>query len=583
MPTLVAQRLSVASFRLLENDLTANTHGTVVYDQNGARCALIKVETTQTGFSFDAGSLGVRKVVQQTGEIWVYVPAGVKRLTISHQQLGTVRDYDLGMSTQKAKTYLLQLTTGTVSTVVHESLDSQFLMFNVSPADATVLVNDESWRVNDGVARKYVPFGTYTYRVMCQDYLDETGVVLVNDPVNRHEVNVSLKPNFTMVTLIVDLDAEIWVNGEHKGNGSWTGHLGGGDYIFEARKSGYRSSSTRATIGSADGNQTFTLNAPSPIFGHLMVSTLPDQAEIIIDGVTVGTTPSMIPQVLEGTHVVTVRKPGYLDYSQTVSIVEGKTSTMDGEQEKLTSAAVVSNQRQSVSRTGAVRTFTVNGVSFNMIAVSGGTFQMGATDEQRTPEKNEKPVHTVTLSSYSIGETEVTQALWTAIMGKNPSPKKFIGNDNPVCNVSWKDCQIFIEKLNSLTGEQFRLPTEAEWEYAARGGNMAQVSEFSGGNNIGLLAWYLDNSGKRLHSVKTKQPNELGIFDMSGNLWELCEDKFGPYTPKAQTNPSGAIKGSDRVARGGSWENEPWRCRVAFRVKANPGDRDDRIGFRLAL
>ncbi len=167
------------------------------------------------------------------------------------------------------------------------------------------------------------------------------------------------------------------------------------------------------------------------------------------------------------------------------------------------------------------QTFTVNGVSFKMIFVEGGTFTMGATAELESDALGgEKPTHRVTLSSYMIGETEVTQELWQAVMGGNPSLHK--GARNPVEWVSWNDCQEFIDKLNRLTGRKFGLPTEAQWEYAARGGNRSKGYKYSGSNNIDELAWYDGNSGT--HLVATKKPNELGIYDMSGNLWEWCQD-----------------------------------------------------------
>ena len=170
-------------------------------------------------------------------------------------------------------------------------------------------------------------------------------------------------------------------------------------------------------------------------------------------------------------------------------------------------------------------TFEANGVSFTMIPVEGGTFTRGATSEMTEPSDWEKPTHQVTLSSYYIGETEVTQALWKAVMGSNPS--WFKGDDLPVEKVSWDDCQTFISKLNALTGKNFRLPTEAEWEFAARGGNQSRHTQFSGSSRIDDVAWYDGNSGDKTHPVKTKQPNELGIYDMTGNVWEWCQDWYG--------------------------------------------------------
>ncbi|MDD6901103.1 MAG: SUMF1/EgtB/PvdO family nonheme iron enzyme [bacterium] len=230
----------------------------------------------------------------------------------------------------------------------------------------------------------------------------------------------------------------------------------------------------------------------------------------------------------------------------------------------------------------AEESFTVNGVSFAMVPVAGGTFTMGATPEQGTNiDSNEKPTHQVTLSSYMIAKTEVTQALWRAVTGETPS--YFKGDNLPVEQVSWDDCQKFITKLNALTGKNFRLPTEAEWEYAARGGNMSQGYKYSGSNEIGDVAWYDNNSGNKTHSVATKAPNELGIYDMSGNLWEWCSDWYGSYSSTAQTNPTGPDSGSNRIIRGGSWGHDLLDCRVAIRGAIGQTSRSIGFGLRLAF
>ena len=232
---------------------------------------------------------------------------------------------------------------------------------------------------------------------------------------------------------------------------------------------------------------------------------------------------------------------------------------------------------------GTNQTFNVNGVSFTMIAVEGGTFQMGATSEQGSDaESDESPVHDVTLSSYYIGETEVTQELWEAVMGSNPS--YYSGYpQRPVEYVSWNDCQEFITKLNQLTGKNFRLPTEAEWEYAARGGNMSKGYKYSGSNTIDNVAWYASNSSSRTHDVKTKQANELGIYDMSGNVWEWCQDWYGSYSSGSQTNPTGPSSGPSRVIRGGGWGNDAGICRVSNRNAGIPGGSSGILGLRLSL
>ena len=218
--------------------------------------------------------------------------------------------------------------------------------------------------------------------------------------------------------------------------------------------------------------------------------------------------------------------------------------------------------------------FTVKGVQFTMIRVEGGTYTMGATSEQGSDAwDDEKPAHSVSVGTFYIGETEVTQALWQAVMGSNPS--EFKGGQRPVESVSWDDCQTFISKLNSLTGKNFRLPTEEEWEYAARGGNKSRHTKYSGSNDVGSVAWYDVNSGDQTHDVKTKQPNELGIYDMSGNVWECT----GSYW---RSDYNSSLDMSCRVDRGGGWLSGAMNTRVSCRNYCEPSG-DYGLGLRLAV
>ena len=233
------------------------------------------------------------------------------------------------------------------------------------------------------------------------------------------------------------------------------------------------------------------------------------------------------------------------------------------------------------SYTPNIREFTVNGVSFQMVEVRGGTFTMGATSEQGDANDDEKPTHEVTLSDYYIGKTEVTQALWEAVMGNNPS--YFQGKSLPVENISWNDCKTFIVKLNALTGKTFRMPTEAEWEYAARGGSKSRGYKYSGSGNIDEVAWHKDNSEEKTHEVGTKRPNELGLYDMSGNVWEWCNDWYGDYSSASQTNPKGPDSGANRIGRGGGWWYYARGCRCSIRGDFGPDYRNEFLGLRLCL
>jgi formylglycine-generating enzyme required for sulfatase activity len=232
-------------------------------------------------------------------------------------------------------------------------------------------------------------------------------------------------------------------------------------------------------------------------------------------------------------------------------------------------------------------TFTINGVTFKMVVVDGGTFIMGASNDDADANDNEKPAHQVTLSGYAIGETEVTQALWLAVIGSNPSyfTPSYSYDENlqrPVEMVSWNDCQTFITKLNQITGKNFRLPTEAEWEFAARGGNLSNGYRYAGSNNVDDVAWKYGTSNGTTHAVGAKYPNELGLYDMSGNVYEWCLDWYGRYSSGIQTNPIGPTSGSDHVFRGGDWMENAMACRVSYRNFGSDGKWAG-VGLRLAL
>ncbi len=217
-----------------------------------------------------------------------------------------------------------------------------------------------------------------------------------------------------------------------------------------------------------------------------------------------------------------------------------------------------------------------------MIFVAGGTFTMGCTYEQGIDcATDEKPSHEVQITGFTIAKYEVTQALWKQIMGSNPS--RFKGDSLPVENVSWDDVQVFLQRLNAKTGKNYRLPTEAEWEYAARGGQQSRQSQYAGGFELETVAWCSTNSENTTHNVGGRQPNELGLYDMSGNVWEWCGDYYGTYPADKQTNPTGAKKGSARVLRGGCYAAIGRQCRVATRKSLFQGGKDYMTGFRLAM
>lgn len=393
--SLSAQNLSVSSFSLDETDLTANQHNTTVLDQNGDKCALIRVQTTQTGFTFDVGSLGVQKTIQKVGEIWLYVPHGVRKLTIRHQQLGTAM-YSFPISVDKGRTYNMQLVNGEVQTIVKNAVTSQYVLFDVTPKDAVVEFDGEILNCTDGYATKRMPFGTYKYCVSAGLYHDKAGEVVVDNSENKHIVHVDLTPafgyvcvpakgslehanvyindqlvgstpfisnklasgkykirvvkplfsssssevvvsdndtsvyepsltaQFANVRFHVEDNAEIWINDEKKALSTWEGDLAFGIYNVECKKKGYSSSMTEIMISKENNGKTITLKSPTPQFGSLDITSTPLNAEIFIDGKSVGYTPMIINELLVGEHLVEIKKGGY-EYRNKIEINQGQT------------------------------------------------------------------------------------------------------------------------------------------------------------------------------------------------------------------------------------------------------------------
>lgn len=231
----------------------------------------------------------------------------------------------------------------------------------------------------------------------------------------------------------------------------------------------------------------------------------------------------------------------------------------------------------------STRYFSIKGVTFKMIFVQGGVYTMGATQEQIPyAEKDEYPAHKAMVQNFYIGETEVSQALWTAVMGKNPS--KFKGDNWPVEYVSYNDCIKFIKALNNLTGENFRLPTEIEWEYAARGGKKSKGYIYSGGNNPTQVAWLWPDGIEDMHNqLKTKRPNELGLYDMSGSVWEWCNSPYNEYINANHNHITQFARKRFRVIRGGAYNGSNVYSRVSNRNLFVVWRHDDTLGFRLAL
>ena len=458
-----AQKLTVESFKLAENDISAQTQSRK--DLNDRNCALVKVQFV--GVISEVEGNVVKPLVKHGNETWVYMPQGSRQLKLSTQNylpvMVTFADYGVE-KLESNRTYVLVMTKPMNSV----GLQKQTLTIRYTPSSATVLVDNKMVRGSNGVAKTTMPVGQHSYVVFCDGYESEEGTVKLKGSA----------PSDLQIRL-----------------------------------------SKEAVAAVSTANDVIQDNASTS-------STATSQSSTTTTGYTTGSS------VVSGSNVISIP--------------------------------------------------VKNGITIDMVKVEAGTFMMGATSEMENPYSWEKPVHQVTLTNdYYIGKYEVTQALWKTVMGSNPS--YFKGDNLPVEQVSWNDCQEFISKLNGLTGKKFRLPTEAEWEYAARGGKKSRGYQYSGSSNISDVAWYDGNSGSKTHLVGTKQANELGLYDMSGNVYEWCQDWFGFYVSSSQTNPTGAVSGSYRVDRGGSWAFNARHCRSSYRDSGTPVSRYKFLGLRLVL
>lgn len=566
--SIKAQEMSVKSFESLSNDLIARTKP--IYDINGMPCAVIRVGIALQGVVFDGNVIG--NSFYNTGEYIVYISAGSKKLTIRHDNYLPLdisfADYGIDY-VESLCTYRLMILTD-ANTMLKQQSQGNFLVMTVSPSSSRVLIDNEESSMTDseGIFKIYLKNGLHSYRVEAGNaYTPVSGTIEMKG--DRITLPISLKSlKSSLFIKSKTSDAKIYVNEDYKGIGQWSGELIPGTYLIEVKKEGYRSFSTTVSLGKQQ-SETIAVPVLQVAYGSLCVDYLPVDADVYLDNRLLGKTPNVFNNIPVGKHEIKIRKTNYADFSDSMRIQDNKQKYISGNLilDSLSSNTVVS--------------IAVNGVSFNMIKVDGGTFTMGATSEQNNPFSDETPTHPVTLSSYYIGESEVTQALWKAVLRKNPSC--FKGDDLPVENVSWNDCQNFILKLNELTNKKFRLPTEAEWEFAARGGNKSNHTRYSGDNNVDNVAWYDINSGSRTHPVMNKKANELGIYDMSGNVREWCQDIYGSYRSTIQNNPIGPDTGINRVNRGGCWGYDAWFCRSAIRSYSAPDYCFSHIGLRLVL
>ena len=582
-----AQELKVKSFSFAATDISAQTQPRK--DLNDEPCALVKVQFV--GDILDVEGNVIKPLVKKGNETWAYMTHGSQQMKVlTKDYLPIMVDFsNYGISqVEKNKTYVLVLTKP-VGGAEPVDAGGNFYALSVQPKNAMLTIDGVLQpSSSDGEYSAMLPYGTHTYKVEAGGYISKSGSFTVSSG-DMTPISVSLLSAMASVSIICPTPAvSLYVDKKAVGNSPWSGSLKEGMHLLEARKSGYRSQ--QKTIQLAQQQELdVTFGELVAIQGNLSVNYKPFGADVYVDGKKLGQSPRVFNGLLVGNHQVEVRKDGYATDRKIIAISEGQTASITG---TLASYAVASSSSNasgyssgSSSMASGSNTIFIpvkDGISIEMVKIEAGTFMMGATSEMKNPDIDEKPVHQVTLTNdYYMGKYEVTQALWEAVMGSNPS--KYKGDNLPVESVSWNDCQEFISRLNSLTGRKFRLPTEAEWEYAARGGKKSRSYQYSGSSNISDVAWYDENCGSTTRAVGIKRPNELGIYDMSGNVWEWCHDWYSSYSSLSQMNPIGAISGACRVRRGGSWDNSVWYSRSSSRSYDTSDYSRINLGLRLAL
>ena len=616
LPLLVqAQKLTVESMEMAPMDLSASTSPRL--DLNNLPCALVKVQLAAADAQFDGNVLG--DCEYKAGEYWVYMSQGSYQLKIRHPNFVplTVNFRDYGIRGVESKvTYVLTL----LKPQGVQEVQKQKLIINYTPKDAMVLIDSKPYKGNGRVEEEF-PLGEHTYVIAATGYITAEGTIKLNangprvfneqlmkesavaaaqsqtPPNINHNAKSVVKPPTTNthekqsdevsssavmdnneMTLQQMISHPLGVLPDHDGlnkegvksallavNNQWEvlENMGGELHVDGFNKT-YK------------GKGIYVWCA----FDHRMYKKLSeyvycfyfkdkDEAQSFFDVL-------LNDLLLEGVQIDDQQISGNLRSAKTTYKGRALVLSMEKRNGAKSKYAVILKVIPH-----NMKTITVGNVRFRMVRVEGGTFMMGSNDSGAAIEK---PEHQVTLTNdYYIGETEVTQPLWEAVMGFNPSSSKYA--PCPVERVSWDDCQKFIQKLNEMVkdddGLTFRLPTEAEWEFAARGGNKSGSYKYSGSDEIEDVAWYEGNSEKRIHPVGTKQANELGLFDMSGNVWEWCQDWYGSYDDSTRTDSP--EEETTRVSRGGGCGSVEWSCRSLYRGSFAPSSHINGLGLRLAF
>ena len=508
-------------------------------DLAGESCALVKVQLTAKDVGFEGNV--IPPVEYKGGEYWVYMTKGSRELRIKHLAVSPaflpchVSFADYGISgVEPLTTYVLTLLLG-------EKM--QKLIIDYTPKDAMVLVDSKPYQ-EDGHLEITLPVGSYNYVIAKKGYSTIEGVAILNKDTPRTIIE-SLKPEKNSEIVQAPMkQQDSQVNNDKEQER--TAQQQALEHQTVSQETKTKVITLKKKFDDVKDNSilgTHTVKKKETIFGICRIYNI-----TVHDLVTAN--PEMTAPGYELKRGVVLKIP----YPQQT-------------QPQISQSEPLSEPQKVVQTSDSQLPSVIQNLINNMVYVEGGTFTMGATSDQ-------KSAHQVTVPSFSIGKYEVTQEEWEAVMGSNPS--HFLGPKLPVEHVSMLDCQIFIDKLNHLTGKKFRLPTEAEWEYAAKGGGKSNSYLFSGSNNFSDVAWYHGNSGSSTHDVGQKAHNELGLYDMSGNVYEWCW-----FQNQDEDTPEGM--GSMGVGRGGCWVDKLENCRVSARTRFPSDLSCNLIGFRLAL
>ncbi|MFA5498259.1 MAG: formylglycine-generating enzyme family protein [Candidatus Cloacimonadia bacterium] len=638
--SLTALELKVESFEYDPFDLT-NMHGDFVKDYNGEKCAVLRVETNVIPDLFITGQEIFEKRKLAPSEYYFFLSYRSYMISFSAKGYAPLQ-YQIPLNMRPGLAYKVVL-----KSIGVDPANEVNIMIVSEPSDAEKWLDGELLGVDKGFL---VQPGKYKLEVKKQGYSTYTQEIEVSKE-NFIFEGIKLQPIEEVLVTIKSQpsNAEVYINGVRRGVTDAQYYLYPGKYQLRLILSGYFPLEEEVEVKERGKNEfSFSLNRNSSI---IQFRTTPSDAKVYISREEVR---DKRIELAGGTYSLEVKREGYDDYRETITVIAGKdethtinltqqTGTVTFEVNPMNAKVILSrgNQRVqewigtkrisdlavgdyifTVSMSGYKSTeqkFTVkkderltksvyleegSDVSQNFVLVEGGSFQMGSNDGR----DNEKPIHTVTINSFFINKYELTQKEWIEVMGSNPSNWK--GDNLPVERVSWYNVIDYCNKRSvkegltpcySISGNTkpsnwssgtivcnwnangYRLPTEAEWEYAARGGKKSKSYKYSGSNNLGDVGWYRDNSGSKTHPVGEKKPNELGIYDMSGNVYEWCWDWYNGsyYSNSPQSNPKGPESGSYRVIRGGSYYSYDDNCTVSIRNFYSPSYINFYLGVRL--